>query len=83
MRVQCLQRADHMISENQRIELLVRRDGVQQAREWVARTLALYRQAIASGASHAATADYRPRFEQSIREFEAWLTEKSCADVSA
>jgi hypothetical protein len=62
--------------EKERIELLVRRDGVEQARAWVERTLKLYREAIASG-SHAASDAYRPRFEQSIRDFEAWLEGKS------
>lgn len=60
------------MSEKERIEFLVRRDGVKEARAWVERILKLYREAIASG-SHAATKEYRPRFEQSIREFEQWL----------
>jgi hypothetical protein len=64
------------VSEKQRIELLVRRDGIKEARAWVDRTLRLYRDAIASGASHAATKEYRPLFEQSIREFEDWLQGK-------
>ena len=62
-----------MISEKQRIDFLVRRDGVKDARAWLERTLELYQQAIASDTSHAATSEYRPRFEQSIREFKAWL----------
>lgn len=61
------------MSEKERIELLVRRDGVEQARAWVERTLKLYREAIASASGHAATKEYRPLFEQSIREFEDWL----------
>ncbi|MGQ0546897.1 MAG: hypothetical protein ACT4P3_16450 [Betaproteobacteria bacterium] len=61
------------MSETQRIELLVRRDGVREARAWVERTLKLYREAIASRGSHAATGEYRPRFEQSVRDFEDWL----------
>lgn len=63
-------------TEKNRIELLVRRDGIEQARAWVERTLKLYREAIASG-SHAATKEYRPLFEQSIRDFEDWLGGKS------
>lgn len=51
----------------------MRRDGVEGARAWVERTLTLYREAIASGTSHAAKKEYRPLFEQSIREFEEWL----------
>jgi hypothetical protein len=64
------------VSEKQRIGLLVRRDGAEEARAWVERTLKLYREAIASGTSHAATKEYRPLFEQSIREFEDWLQGK-------
>lgn len=61
------------MGEKERIELLVRRDGLNQARAWVERTLKLYREAIASGTSHGATREYRPLFEQSIRDFEEWL----------
>ncbi len=64
------------MGEKERIEFLVRRDGVEQARAWVERTLKLYREAIASG-SHAASPAYRPLFEQSIRDFEIWLNGKS------
>lgn len=64
------------MGEKERIEFLVRRDGVEQARAWVERTLKLYREAIASG-SHAASPAYRPFFEQSIRDFENWLNGKS------
>jgi hypothetical protein len=60
------------VSEKDRIEFLVRRDGKEQARAWVERTLRLYREAITSG-SHAAEGEYRPLFEQSIRDFEDWL----------
>jgi hypothetical protein len=54
----------------------VRRDGATEARAWVERTLALYRGAVASGTSHASTKEYRPLFEQSIRDFENWLSGK-------
>jgi hypothetical protein len=63
------------MSERQRIELLVRRDGLKEARAWVERTLQLYREAISSG-SHSATKEYRPLFEQSVREFESWLKDE-------
>jgi hypothetical protein len=66
--------------EKARIELLVRRDGLEEARAWVERTLRLYREAIASRASHASTQEYRPLFEQSIRDFEQWL--RGGGDVS-
>jgi hypothetical protein len=63
------------MSEKQRIELLVNRDGLMEARAWGEWTLKIYREAIASS-SHAATKEYRPLFEQSIRKFEDWLKEK-------
>jgi hypothetical protein len=63
------------MSEQQRIAFLVHRDGLHGARAWVARTLHIYRQALAAGVGHAATQQSRPLFEQSIREFEQWLRE--------
>lgn len=63
------------MSEKDRIEFLVRRDGLAEARAWVERTLKLYREAIAAG-GYAATKEYQPLFEQSIRDFEAWLQDK-------
>jgi hypothetical protein len=63
------------VTEAQRIQFLVQRDGPEEARRWVERTLKLYREAIASG-SHAATNEYRPLFEQSIAEFERWLAQR-------
>jgi hypothetical protein len=65
--------ARYVIGEKQRIDFLVRRNGVEDACAWVERTLELYQRAITSSTSHAATSEYRPRFEQSIREFKAWL----------
>ena len=62
------------ISEADRINLLIRRDGAEAARAWVERTLAIYRNAVASPHSHASQREYRPLFEQSIREFEYWLS---------
>ena len=49
------------MSEKQRIELLVNRDGLKEARAWVERTVKIYREAIASG-GHGATKEYRPLF---------------------
>jgi hypothetical protein len=65
---------NRLVTERLRIAFLVRRDGIGQARAWVERTLQLYREAIASG-SFAAAPWYRPLFEQSIGEFEAWLAQ--------
>jgi hypothetical protein len=62
-----------MASEQDRIEFLLARDGLPAAREWVARTAAIYRDAVDSSSSHAAMPEYRRLFEAAIREFEAWL----------
>lgn len=60
-------------SEADRIRLVVERDGLDAAIEWVRRTLQIYVQALNDPANFARAAEYRPRFEESIREFEAWL----------
>jgi len=62
------------MSEQRRIQFLVDRDGLAAAQAWVKRTLQLYCEAVASP-GHASTGEYRPRFEQSIRDFEAWLND--------
>ncbi len=61
--------------EYERINFLIRRDGEASARQWVERTLAIYRAAIESPASHASKNEYRLLFKQSIYEFEEWLGE--------
>lgn len=63
-----------MASEHDRIAFLSRRDGPERTAAWVRRTLQLYREALADPSSHAAQPDYRPRFEEAVREFEAWLS---------
>ena len=60
------------MSEARRIEFLLQRDGEAATRAWVERTLEIYRTAMASD-GYAASAAYRPLFEESIREFEQWL----------
>jgi hypothetical protein len=60
-------------SEEERIKGLIQRDGLEATREWVKRTLAIYREALTSPASHASQKGYRPLFEKSIQEFEEWL----------
>jgi len=60
------------MSEKRRIQFLVHRDGLAGAQAWVERTLELYREVIVSP-GHGSTSEYRPLFEQSIRDFEAWL----------
>ena len=60
-------------SETGRINLLLERDGMEATRLWVERTLAIYRQALASPHSHASKKDYRLLFERSVEDFERWL----------
>lgn len=69
-----------MTDENTRIRFLVERDGHAAAREWIERTLRIYREAIDSPGSHASAAHYRPRFEDAIAEFEHWLREQDADD---
>jgi hypothetical protein len=66
-------RSERTTTEQARIALILARDGPARARQWVARTLQIYRSAVASPASHAAMPEYRPLFDAAIREFEAWL----------
>jgi len=65
-----------MAEEARRIQFVIERDGREAARKWVRETLQTYRDALNSPHSHAVTRHYRARFEQSIREFEAWLAEE-------
>ena len=55
------------------IEFLLQRDGYEATREWVERTIGLYRAQIGPRGSYTTDATYRPRFEKAIREFEEWL----------
>lgn len=64
-----------MSGEAARIQLLIARDGQKAAEAWVERTLKAYREAVQNPSCHASRPTYRPLFEQSIREFEAWLVE--------
>jgi len=59
--------------EYQRIRFLVDRDGPAAARDWVERTLTIYREAANNPRSHASTPNYRPLFRASIEAFEQWL----------
>jgi hypothetical protein len=58
------------MNERIRLETLVRRDGVDAAKDWARRTAALYRQSTSDPAHFASQPDLKPRFEQLIRELE-------------
>lgn len=66
-----------MTSEQHRIAFLVRRDGYSAAREWVARTRAIYAGAVDAGHGHAALPEYRPQFLNAIGEFDDWLSQST------
>lgn len=56
-----------------RVRLLMARDGKLAAREWVARTLAIYRRAVVDRRHFASTPTYRRRFILSYLSFRRWL----------
>lgn len=59
--------------EMRRIRFLIERDGMNVAREWAARTLGIYVEAIDSPHSHASLPQYRPLFRASVETFRRWL----------
>lgn len=69
-----------MTDEQERIRFLVERDGEDAARQWVERTLEIYRNAVDSSESHASTAQYRSLFDDAIRQFEQWLAGRDDGD---
>lgn len=62
-----------MTAEIERIRFLIARDGEEAARAWVRRTLDIYRDALRNRSSHVTAPEFRPLFEQAVREFEQWL----------
>lgn len=65
-----------MTAEIERIRFLIARDGEEAARAWVRRTLGIYRDALRNRSSHATAPEFRPLFEQAVRDFETWLAER-------
>ena len=63
--------------ESERIEFLLQRDGHDTTRKWVERTVNIYRNALGDARHYASDPAYRPRFEQAVREFDAWLSSAS------
>ena len=62
-----------MTAEQNRIEFLIERDGLDATRAWVRRTLQIYRDALANRGSHATAPEFRPLFEEAVRVYEEWL----------
>lgn len=69
--------------ESERIEFLLRRDGLEATRAWVERTLGIYREALSNPKGQASDPTYKPRFEKAVREFEEWLAERESRGVSS
>lgn len=55
------------MSEQLRLKTLCDRDGMEAARQWAEWAARLYRNSIESPAHFASQADWKPRFEYSIR----------------
>ncbi len=64
---------DPIEAERERIERVSARDGVEQARAWARRTLALYRTAVLDHEHYAHTAAYRRRFIESYLELKRFV----------
>jgi hypothetical protein len=58
--------------ERARIEFLIARDGLTAARAWIARTAAIYREALRAS-DYGSSAAYRRELEDAVREFDAWV----------
>lgn len=64
---------DNRMSERMRLTMLCDRDGRAVAHEWVQATLQLYRQAIQNPAHFASQADWKARFDRSMRELTTFI----------
>ncbi len=60
-----------------RLAMLCDRDGEDAAKEWAQSVLQLYRQSMENPAHFASQADWKPRFEDSMREL-AMFVERGC-----
>lgn len=59
--------------EGRRIGLLLARDGPAATREWVKRTLGIYRRAVLDRSHFASRPEYRRRYLASCADFRRWL----------
>lgn len=58
--------------ESDRIDFLLRRDGLEATRKWVERTIGLYKAELARR-GYCTDPVYRGRFETAVQQFEYWL----------
>lgn len=61
------------MSEHARIQLLIERDGLPRATDWVRRTMHIYRRAVLTKGHFAHSYPYRLRFIVAYLEFKRWL----------
>ena len=59
--------------EAQRIAFILERDGPENGREWIKRTMGIYRTAVLDKSHHASKREYRRGFIQSYCEFKQFL----------
>ncbi|MDF0665893.1 MAG: hypothetical protein P0119_07425 [Nitrospira sp.] len=61
------------MSERVRLTMLCDRDSLAVANEWARATLQLYRQAVRNPEHFASQADWKARFDQSMRELATFI----------
>lgn len=61
------------MSERKRLAMLCARDGEDAAKAWVRSTVELYRRSMENPAHFASQADWKSRFEGSVRELTAFI----------
>ncbi len=69
--------ARHCVLEGERIRFLIERDGPEEARSWIKRTLVIYRRAVLDPGHFASSPGYRRDFLLSCADFRRWLAERA------
>ena len=57
------------MGERERLRALLARDGMDVAKAWASRTSDIYCLSLSNPEHYASQPDWKPRFEESIREF--------------
>jgi len=60
------------MGERERLKALSARDGMEAAKEWASKTAVIYCLSISNPDHYASQPDWKPRFEQSIRELKMY-----------
>ena len=56
-----------------RLETLIARDGLEQAKQWANTTALLYRLSLSDPTHYASQPDWKPLFEESIQELQHFV----------